>query len=500
MQVRRKQQGSRALPIRSLFIGFLSLLVVVYVLSFAKVISSSSSTSASASASNEQPEALSPGFSSANIRRRDETEEEEDHHDKVAVERLGGNQQDHEIAPVAVIDNPSDADIAKAAARVVSKQLADQDDDVVTIGFAVTITGCGSDPITEGAAVLKHSIHLASLHGPLGGKYDYKMYAIYHPDGHKCAETLTALGYELVERETPVAVKDIQGDYLRSKIEKNGCCGEKELVKLEAYTLTQHPVVVHLDLDTLVLQPMDSLFDWMMAGDKARDFDASGIELQWPEAEVPETINAIFTRDFNMCGPKKKVKPVQGGFLVLRPSMDVYNEFVEIIREGHFTQGGGWGGITGVFYGSMTFQGIIPYYYDLLHPGQHVEANHCVYNQMADNPRNKRTVNDVVSGDCMTGAKDCEDCRSRPLDQVITTHFTLCQKPWMCLPQDSDVIQQRLCRKLHHEWYRIRSDLEKSWGRPELGEGQYQKEHFYGHCNGHGTRGYINIKEPYGVP
>lgn len=113
------------------------------------------------------------------------------------------------------------------------------DSDRVTIGYAVTVTGCGSDPITEGAAVLEHSIHLASVNG----RYDYQMYAIYHPDGAACAAPLADLGYKLLERETPVQVKDIEGDFLRQNIEKNGCCGEKELVKLEAYTLTQHPIV-----------------------------------------------------------------------------------------------------------------------------------------------------------------------------------------------------------------------------------------------------------------
>ena len=197
---------------------------------------------------------------------------------------------------------------------------------------------------------------------------------------------------------------------------------------------------------------------------------------------------------------KKRLKPVQGGFLLFRPDMEVYNEFVEIIRKGHFTDGGGWGGVTGVFYGSMTFQGIIPYYYDVLHPGTAIEANHCAYNQMADNPRNKPTINDVVNGKCTTGMDECEDCRSRPIEEVITAHFTLCQKPWYCLPQDGDIIQQRLCRKLHHQWYRIRDDLEQSWGRPAFGEGDYQKDQFFGHCKSFGKNGYIYIKEPFGVP
>ena len=170
-----------------------------------------------------------------------------------------------------------------------------------TIGFAVTITGCGSDPITEGAAVLKHSIHLASIHGNMGGRYDYKIYAIYHPDGTSCAMPLKDLGYELLRRDTPVAVADIQGEFLREHIEKNGCCGEKELVKLEAYTLIDHPIVVHLDLDVLVLKPMDAIFDWMMFDlhneDGVDTFDASNVPIMWPEEDRPHQVNAFFTRD-----------------------------------------------------------------------------------------------------------------------------------------------------------------------------------------------------------
>lgn len=169
----------------------------------------------------------------------------------------------------------------------------------VTIGFAVTVTGCGADPITEGAAVLKHAIHLASVHGDLGGRYDYKMYAIYHPDGDRCAAPLKDLGYELIRRETPVAVKDIEGDFLRQNIEKNGCCGEKELVKLEAYTLVQHPIVVHLDLDVLILKPLDALFDWMLVDqeDLKAEYDTEGVPIMWPEMEKPTKVNAYFTRD-----------------------------------------------------------------------------------------------------------------------------------------------------------------------------------------------------------
>ena len=119
--------------------------------------------------------------------------------------------------------------------------------------------------------------------------------------------------------------------------------------------------------------------------------------------------------------------------------------------------------------------------------------------ELADNPKDKRTVNDIPQGRCRTNQDECEDCRNRPIEEVVSAHFTLCQKPWLCLPQDSDIIQQRLCRKLHHEWHRIRSDLEKGWGRSAEGDGKFQSEHFLGHCSKFGQAGYLPIKEPFGL-
>ena len=58
-----------------------------------------------------------------------------------------------------------------------------------------------------------------------------------------------------------------------------------------------------------------------------------------------------------MASPTHKHAPVQGGFLVVRPDLDVYKEYVSIIKKGDFRQGGGWGGQVGSFYGGMTIQG-----------------------------------------------------------------------------------------------------------------------------------------------
>lgn len=332
---RRKRGGNdRLVSIQSLVLTCLIAVVVIYVVGFWTIVHKGGGTHAVAVVRDE--------------------------YDQMAAHHLGADEQERERAPVRV-----DHDVEPSG---------------VTVGWAVTITGCGSDPITDSAAVLKHSIHLTSIHGNMGGRYDYKMYAIYHPEGVKCAKTLVGLGYTLVERDTFVKVEDIKGEFLRSKIHQNGCCGERELVKLEAYTLTDHPIVVHMDLDTVVLKPMDELFDWMTAEPKDAPYDASNIALQWPKMELPKKVNAFFTRDCksrsapivgavtpvislltllasqylrhsfnlfnllqtdNMVPPSREYKPVQGGFLVLRPDMAVYNEFMEIVKEGNFQEGKG---------------------------------------------------------------------------------------------------------------------------------------------------------------
>ncbi|KAL7526526.1 hypothetical protein ACHAWF_001805 [Thalassiosira exigua] len=237
-----------------------------------------------------------------------------------------------------------------------------------TIGYAVTVSGCpranGSRGdfgagISDGAAVLMHSIHLNSIRNEgSGSRYDYKMYALVHPGAESCARpALEPLGYEILLRDVPVPLDEIEGKFLREKVPKNGCCGEKEFVKLHAYTLQQHPVVVHLDLDTLVLKPMDRLYD-VIINRAPKDGSNGGIDVAFDDplvsaaASPGSEINAFFTRDYNMAHSNMKHAGVQGGFLVLRPSIEVYNEFVSIIRKGDFRENKGWGGLGfGPFYG-----------------------------------------------------------------------------------------------------------------------------------------------------
>lgn len=216
-----------------------------------------------------------------------------------------------------------------------------------TIAYAVSITKCKKNSVMfDGASVVRQSIKLASRHS----KYDYHMIAFLHPDAEVCGPRLENLGYDVQVRDTPFNETQIQNPML-IEAQGNSCCGTKEYLKLYSYLMLEFPVVVHLDLDTLVLKPMDDLFDLMLDP----SFNRSRIPAMWlkPE-EFPPRVDFMFTRDYNMVDPPRR-KPrqigVQGGFLIVRPNATDFERLVDtILSGGNFSIGSGWGG-PGLAYG-----------------------------------------------------------------------------------------------------------------------------------------------------
>jgi hypothetical protein len=164
-----------------------------------------------------------------------------------------------------------------------------------TIAYAVSVTQCdmeGLAKLQDGAAVLHQSIRLASR----DSRYDYYMVAFVHPSANECAAVLRALGYEVQIRPTPFNDTIIQNDEL-ALAQENSCCGTKEYLKLYSYLLVEFPVVVHLDLDCLVLRPLDDVFDLMLDP----GFNRSRIPIMHLKpTELPDRVDFVFTRDYGM--------------------------------------------------------------------------------------------------------------------------------------------------------------------------------------------------------
>ncbi|KAL7436041.1 hypothetical protein ACHAXM_004965 [Skeletonema potamos] len=408
------------------------------------------------------------------------------------------------------------------------------------IAYAVTITGCSerhsstkdaASLITQGAAILKHSIHLAHHHSNNNAtsssngrsKYDYQMYAIIHPTATTCSVTpLKKLGYQILIRNTPFDKSDIQAKFLRENIDGASCCGAKEFLKLYAYTLVQHRVVVILDLDSLVLKPMDDLLDVMIMTIEKEDEksddeykslvnrlpihhhdmnDNNGSSSSWYNNNN-KRIDAFYTKDYNMINPgKEKYAGVQGGFLMVRPDEDVFAEYINLVLQGNYIEGKGWGGKYGYFYGGAQVQGICSYYFGEIHPEKGVELNRCRVNQMVDAPRFDGEDDDG-EGKCRDGREQCEDCRETDLNDIFSVHFTICGKPWHCAQVSPHQTEESLCSKLHSEWFRIRRSYEESRGGgdeegtrllPKL-EGSYRPEIYRGYCERAGEKGYLPLK------
>jgi hypothetical protein len=365
------------------------------------------------------------------------------------------------------------------------------------IGFAVTITECGDDfPIEDAASVLQYSLKRVSIHGT--GRYDFVLYAIYHPDAEECVKPLEGLGYTLLKRDIPIKVDEIKGDYLREKIEVNGCCGAKELIKLEAFTLVQHKIIVLLDLDVLILKPLDLLFDFMLYGKR---LPGDHFQSNVSSTMKPDDIALAFTFDYNMLPPERPIKPVQGGFVIFKPNQTIYDDMVSIVRKGDYNLRG-WEGKTGKFWGSMTWQGLLPYYFHVIYKNHSIELNRCIYDNMVQNPRlgELRPHKNETERKCYTAT--CEDCRRRPIEEIYSAHFTQCMKPWTCsrLVSYQQKDSAHLCRQLHHAWFQLRFEMEKSWNRTHRGDSieWHEKEHFFGFCNGIGMRSYLRIQKPFG--
>ena len=44
---------------------------------------------------------------------------------------------------------------------------------------------------------------------------------------------------------------------------------------------------------------------------------------------------------------------------------------------------------------------------------------------------------------------DTDECRATPLDRVRVVHFTVCQKPWYCLPSR----KENTCAAAQQAWW-----------------------------------------------
>jgi hypothetical protein len=209
------------------------------------------------------------------------------------------------------------------------------------------------------------------------------MVALVHSQCAQHGPVLERLGYQVFIKDSPLPLDHVKGDWYRTHVESENCCGFDEFIKLYAYTLTQYPVFVHLDMDAILLQPLDVLFDAILLstnspGGEAARHQIQTYELEYKSDVLPQgSIDAFFTRDMASTNPWEKMQPFQGGFLVARPDLNLFQTYLEIIQQGNYTKGRGdgkgWANMGHAGYqGALAIQGIVAYFYDFFRPGAFV--------------------------------------------------------------------------------------------------------------------------------
>jgi hypothetical protein len=460
------------------------------------------------------------------------------------------------------------------------------DGPITTVGYAISITQCNKkfNPF-EAAAVLKRSIELNSWPKHPKSRYASKFYAFirtsdaarYNYLSDRCGSQLSLAGWNVIPQEDLVFlgfIKEPPGSMLRNGIYKDGCCGDSELMKLASYTLQQHEIAVHLDLDTLVTNPFDELFNVMHfppdteEGKRARK---QLVEVVAPtylnrrssghpsrgsvNATTAEkllsniTVNAFYTKDYNMINPNKgghvEHVGVQGGFLVVRTSMMTHLKLRDMVYSGEFYGGhdgrtSGWfkSGYGRHIWGSMTIQGLMGHYFDHVDLEHSVELNRCRYNNIADNARvssfavnakfprgtliaqarnaSQNSRYNYVDKECRDGRASCDDvdCQRFPIDKTRMVHYTYCKNPSKCKPCDyMETYKEVTCYAFIKEWFRVRSTLpgediphmeddafstNVQWmredGTVDVHQGNCYKDYMMGFCQGSGREKYVPMK------
>jgi hypothetical protein len=144
----------------------------------------------------------------------------------------------------------------------------------------------------------------------------------------------------------------------------------------------------------------------------------------------------------------------------------------------------------------LTFQGLMPYYFQVLYPGRALELNWCVWDNMCVpseyfDPRLEQPV-----GTCYSLQAVCENCSSRPITEIGLIHFTECGKPWRCQKPD----QNSCCWNFHNAWFKTRSAMEQEWGRSGAGPSTFEMGLFLGYCSSYGSVGYHSLAKTCGSP
>jgi hypothetical protein len=355
----------------------------------------------------------------------------------------------------------------------------------------IAITNCSdlSSSILPSAAVLSKLIHDNAFR--MNSSYRYHLYAFLNEEAvdGQCETMLQRIGFTTLRKSIPINISMINHSFYQSVLPIHGCCGAAEFIKLWTYTLIKHRAVVYLDLDVMILKPLDDILDVLLLTPNQRIHQYQRLKLL---RDTPDSSNssfdALITRDYSQIALQNNLQnynaiPIQGGFWVVKPNMKVFRTLCATVQnlEYTYTEENAWGGIMNSrFWGMPQIQGLLAYYYNYLAPHTALELHNCYFNTILSISK--------YNGSCIDGMKVCEDCRATPMEEVHVAHPIFCQKPWQCIRwQNPNLMRTIPCRYYMKLWTSTRLSLENHWEKerhwePAANTGDLLPDIYNGYC------------------
>ena len=347
----------------------------------------------------------------------------------------------------------------------------------------------------DAAAMLRYLVCTECKELNYASKYSHNFIAIVHPAAQYCTDSrdgkgtydrvkvLEQLGYRVEIKGSPIWKDVVSDPYLQENAPSD--LGFRDLMKLHAYTLTRHQVVIMVDFTTIILDPLDEVIDEMLESDQIKASFAYEYATESPALELQRGINT--------------------NLLLIKPSYSEYNTLVQLYRSETYNETMGWGGHgVGNFVGALGTSGLLTHYYRS-NPDTDIELDKCTYANVVEDPVDEST------GYCRDGSEPpCEDCRLKFIHSVKAGRLNrVCGRPWECpwsgepeVTGTWDGPTHQLCTAFLADWYEKRLRFEQNhWTGPLSNRtGSFHPDVFLGFCHGPGVFNYEQIIKDQPLP
>lgn len=363
-----------------------------------------------------------------------------------------------------------------------------------SVAYLVPVQSCPSEALelTEGIAVLRQSI--VSAHNT--SEYNYKMFLVVRRDSEGCQveETANKLGFEVLTLpddgefapgmlfETPIQSAASQAVIVdRGDTERNFSGNHNRDHSLESdflAPLSDHDIVVMLRMDSIVIKPLDSLFDTVLQT-KEYSLEIAQLLRKSEEQTRPHEVDAFAAA----AGRYMDFYIAKRGWRHLFQALSASFEYLSTENQNSHPSSGTLNASTG------------------RSPLKRLYARHQQHQSKPAVPAIGFDTSSVLWLDCCLFSrrkKNDGNCDfETPFEHSWVASSGSCSPPWGCNGHNYDGgAEGDYCEELHRAWFHYRTQLDQSHAQEQSsmkkGSENTRGDTSYGtYCKHGGAEGYV---------